>query len=41
MLMVNLVIGLGQQTGGYASSFSEISWSTLKKKKLAVCKYKW
>jgi hypothetical protein len=30
--MVNLIIGSGQQTGGYASSFSDISWSTLKKK---------
>jgi hypothetical protein len=33
--MVNLIIGSGQQTGGYASSFSDISWSTLNKK-LAV-----
>jgi hypothetical protein len=40
--MVNLIIGSGQQTGGYASSFSDISWSTLKNKKLAVGnKYKW
>jgi hypothetical protein len=33
--MVNLIIGSGLQTGGYASSFSDISWSTLNKK-LAV-----
>jgi hypothetical protein len=30
--MVNLIIGSGLQTGGYASSFSDISWSTLNKK---------
>jgi hypothetical protein len=35
LLTVNLIIGSGLQTGGYASSFSDISWSTLNKK-LAV-----
>ena len=30
--MVNLIIGTGQQTGGYASSFNDISWSALNKK---------
>ncbi|MBU0941125.1 MAG: hypothetical protein KKD36_06820 [Bacteroidetes bacterium] len=30
--MVNLIIGSGEQTAGYASSFSDISWSTSNKK---------
>ena len=29
--MVNLIIGSGTQTGGYASSFETIKWSSLKK----------
>ena len=33
--MVNLIIGSGQQTGGYAASFKAIYWSTVAKK-LAV-----
>ena len=34
--MVNLTIGSGDQTGGYATSFREILWSTSNSKNLRV-----